>query len=115
MAMAGLTVHQMRICQPYGDDQRRGLWLFHLIEPGQALLQGLRQGIVGLDQFAHTIVAGVMHGARIETQVAAGVHCAVGCDIELAVHLVYATYFRVGHITFQFHSTTIVPGHMIVQ
>lgn len=33
MAMAGLTVHQMRICQPYGDDQRRGLWLFHLIEP----------------------------------------------------------------------------------
>jgi predicted phosphoadenosine phosphosulfate sulfurtransferase len=33
MAMAGLSIHQMRICQPYGDDQRRGLWLFHLIEP----------------------------------------------------------------------------------
>lgn len=33
MAKAGLTIHQMRICQPYGDDQRRGLWLFHLIEP----------------------------------------------------------------------------------
>ena len=33
MHMAGLTIHQMRICQPYGDDQRRGLWLFHLIEP----------------------------------------------------------------------------------
>lgn len=33
MALAGLTPHQMRICQPYGDDQRRGLWLFHLIEP----------------------------------------------------------------------------------
>ena len=33
MAKAGLTVDQMRICQPYGDDQRRGLWLFHLIEP----------------------------------------------------------------------------------
>lgn len=30
---AGLTLSQMRICQPYGDDQRRGLWLFHLIEP----------------------------------------------------------------------------------
>jgi len=30
---AGLTIHQMRLCQPYGDDQRRGLWLFHLIEP----------------------------------------------------------------------------------
>jgi predicted phosphoadenosine phosphosulfate sulfurtransferase len=33
MAQAGLTLSQMRICQPYGDDQRRGLWLFHLIEP----------------------------------------------------------------------------------
>lgn len=34
MHKAGLTIHQQRICQPYGDDQRRGLWLFHLIEPG---------------------------------------------------------------------------------
>lgn len=33
MYKAGLTIHQMRICQPYGDDQRRGLWLYHLIEP----------------------------------------------------------------------------------
>jgi predicted phosphoadenosine phosphosulfate sulfurtransferase len=33
MGMAGLSIHQMRICQPYGDDQRRGLWLFHLLEP----------------------------------------------------------------------------------
>ena len=33
MHLAGLNLHQMRICQPYGDDQRRGLWLFHLIEP----------------------------------------------------------------------------------
>jgi predicted phosphoadenosine phosphosulfate sulfurtransferase len=33
MHLAGLTIHQMRICQPYGDDQRRGLWLYHLIEP----------------------------------------------------------------------------------
>ncbi|NTU49443.1 MAG: DUF3440 domain-containing protein [Desulfobulbaceae bacterium] len=33
MHQAGLSIHQMRICQPYGDDQRRGLWLFHLIEP----------------------------------------------------------------------------------
>lgn len=33
MHKAGLTLTQMRICQPYGDDQRRGLWLFHLIEP----------------------------------------------------------------------------------
>jgi predicted phosphoadenosine phosphosulfate sulfurtransferase len=33
MHLAGLTISQMRICQPYGDDQRKGLWLFHLIEP----------------------------------------------------------------------------------
>ena len=33
MHQAGLTLHQMRICQPYGDDQRKGLWLFHIIEP----------------------------------------------------------------------------------
>ena len=34
MYQAGLSINQMRICQPYGDDQRKGLWLFHLIEPG---------------------------------------------------------------------------------
>lgn len=33
MHKAGLPLGNMRICQPYGDDQRRGLWLFHLIEP----------------------------------------------------------------------------------
>lgn len=33
MHQAGLSIHLQRICQPYGDDQRRGLWLFHLIEP----------------------------------------------------------------------------------
>lgn len=33
MHQAGLTLHQARICQPYGDDQRRGLWLYQVIEP----------------------------------------------------------------------------------
>jgi predicted phosphoadenosine phosphosulfate sulfurtransferase len=33
MHQAGLTLSQMRICQPYGDDQRRGLWLYSIIEP----------------------------------------------------------------------------------
>jgi predicted phosphoadenosine phosphosulfate sulfurtransferase len=46
---AGLTIHQMRICQPYGDDQRKGLWLFHLIEPDTwarvlARVNGANQG-----------------------------------------------------------------------
>lgn len=33
MYKAGVPLAWQRICQPYGDDQRRGLWLFHLIEP----------------------------------------------------------------------------------
>ena len=33
MHQAGLTIHQARICQPYGDDQRKGLWLYHILEP----------------------------------------------------------------------------------
>lgn len=33
MHRAGVPMGHMRICQPYGDDQRRGLWLFHLVEP----------------------------------------------------------------------------------
>lgn len=33
MSRAGVSLGNQRICQPYGDDQRRGLWLFHLIEP----------------------------------------------------------------------------------
>lgn len=30
---AGLTIHQMRIDEPFGDTQRRGLWLYQIIEP----------------------------------------------------------------------------------
>lgn len=33
MWQAGVTPAQQRLCQPYGDDQRRGLWLYHLLEP----------------------------------------------------------------------------------
>jgi predicted phosphoadenosine phosphosulfate sulfurtransferase len=33
MQAAGLSIHQQRICQPYGDDQRKGLWLYQIIEP----------------------------------------------------------------------------------
>ncbi len=31
--LCGLTIHQSRICQPYGDDQRQSLEYFHMIEP----------------------------------------------------------------------------------
>ncbi len=33
MQKAGVPLSLQRICQPYGDDQRRGLWLYHLLEP----------------------------------------------------------------------------------
>lgn len=33
MWQAGVSPAKQRLCQPYGDDQRRGLWLYHLIEP----------------------------------------------------------------------------------
>lgn len=33
MHLAGLSIHKMRLCQPYGDDQRQGLYLFKLLEP----------------------------------------------------------------------------------
>ena len=33
MHLAGLSLHAMRLCQPFGDDQRQGLWLFKILEP----------------------------------------------------------------------------------
>ncbi len=33
MGRAGVSLHNMRICEPYGNEQRKGLWLFHVIEP----------------------------------------------------------------------------------
>jgi predicted phosphoadenosine phosphosulfate sulfurtransferase len=33
MHMAGVPLGQQRLCQPFGDDQRRGLWLYHILEP----------------------------------------------------------------------------------
>ena len=33
MTKAGVKLSQQRLCQPYGDDQRRGLWLYQILEP----------------------------------------------------------------------------------
>lgn len=33
MHQAGLSIHQMRICEPFGDTQRQSLWLYQVIEP----------------------------------------------------------------------------------
>jgi len=49
MHKAGVPLSHQRICQPYGDDQRRGLWLFHVLEPATwtrvvARVAGARSG-----------------------------------------------------------------------
>ncbi len=33
MHKAGISIHEQRLCQPYGVDQRKGLYLFHVLEP----------------------------------------------------------------------------------
>lgn len=33
MTMAGVKLGNQRLCQPYGDDQKKGLWLYHILEP----------------------------------------------------------------------------------
>lgn len=33
MHLAGVSIHKQRLCQPYGDDQRQGLYLFKILEP----------------------------------------------------------------------------------
>lgn len=33
MTMAGVKISNQRLCQPYGDDQKKGLWLYHILEP----------------------------------------------------------------------------------
>ena len=32
MQQAGVPLSDQRLCQPFGDDQKRGLWLYHIIE-----------------------------------------------------------------------------------
>lgn len=33
MTKAGVKFSNQRLCQPFGDDQRKGLWLYHILEP----------------------------------------------------------------------------------
>jgi len=55
MHLAGVSLSQMRLCQPYSDDQRRGLWLYHLIEPETwgklvARVNGANSGALYIDE-----------------------------------------------------------------
>lgn len=33
MFQAGVSLPSMRICEPFGPEQRKGLWLYHVLEP----------------------------------------------------------------------------------
>ncbi len=33
MTKAGVKFSSQRLCQPFGDDQKQGLWLYHILEP----------------------------------------------------------------------------------
>lgn len=33
MYQAGVPLGSMRVCEPFGPEQRRGLWLYHVLEP----------------------------------------------------------------------------------
>lgn len=42
MHQAGMTPHQMRICEPFGDEARKGLWLYQIVEPAMWAKVSLR-------------------------------------------------------------------------
>jgi predicted phosphoadenosine phosphosulfate sulfurtransferase len=55
MQMAGVPLSQQRLCQPFGDDQRRGLWLYHILEPDTwfklvARLNGVNSGALYINE-----------------------------------------------------------------
>ncbi len=33
MYRAGVPLRNMRVCEPFGPEQRKGLWLYHVLEP----------------------------------------------------------------------------------
>lgn len=49
MHMAGLSINQMRIDEPFGDEARKNLWIYHIIEPNTwakmiARMEGVNTG-----------------------------------------------------------------------
>jgi predicted phosphoadenosine phosphosulfate sulfurtransferase len=62
MYQAGVPLRSMRICEPFGPEQRQGLWLYHILEPEQWMLlcqrvEGANSGLIYGNQtgdfFAH--------------------------------------------------------------
>lgn len=42
MYQAGMKLSQMRICEPFGDEARKGLWLYQIVEPAMWAKVSLR-------------------------------------------------------------------------
>lgn len=42
MYQAGMKLSQMRICEPFGDEARKGLWLYQIVEPSMWAKVSLR-------------------------------------------------------------------------
>lgn len=66
MHLAGVPLSQMRLCQPYGDDQRRGLWLYHLLEPQTwgsivARVNGVNSGALYIEESGNVTGYGKVH------------------------------------------------------
>ena len=58
MYQAGVPARYMRICEPFGPEQRQGLWLYHVIEPERwaamcARVSGVRSGGIYAGQDNH--------------------------------------------------------------
>jgi predicted phosphoadenosine phosphosulfate sulfurtransferase len=56
MYQAGVAMNGMRVCEPFGPEQRKGLWLYHVLEP-ETWARACRR------------VAGAASGARYARQV----------------------------------------------
>lgn len=55
MTKAGVKLSDQRLCQPFGDDQRRGLWLYHILEPDTwtkliARVNGVNSGALYIEE-----------------------------------------------------------------
>jgi len=63
MQMAGVPLKHQRLCQPFGDDQKKGLWLYHILEPETwfkliARVNGANSGVLYCEE------SGNMNGNR---------------------------------------------------
>lgn len=67
MSLAGVPISSQRLCQPYGDDQKKGLWLYHLLEPDTwskllARVSGVNSGALYVNE------SGSINGNRFVTK-----------------------------------------------